>query len=173
MLFRSAPYALTVQAAPNTATRPVITAVENGMYHRGSAENIIISGEGFSASARTFVNQFEISVTAISNTEIQIPAGALDLLPLKSGSHNLRIIDGNMQATAMGSIVIVNDLNDVAFTISPDAGPVKGGPVVTINSTSDAILPASKIVLRSRANGEEIRTITIDGDNVKIGRAHV
>ncbi|VAW50557.1 Alkaline phosphatase, partial [hydrothermal vent metagenome] len=153
-----APYTLTVTAAPDSATRPVISNVANGLYHRGSAENIIITGQRFSATAKVFVDQFEIAATYVSTTELQIPAGALDLLPLITGSHHLRVLDGNMQATAMGSIVITSDLTDVVFTISPDAGGVKGGLNITIDSSADAILPASKIVLRSRANGDEIRS---------------
>ncbi|MGD8642620.1 MAG: IPT/TIG domain-containing protein, partial [Gammaproteobacteria bacterium] len=153
------PYVLHVQGAAAGAQRPVIESVDGGVFHRGANLEQHIIGSGFrnDPAVKVYVDQYEVSHTWVDANTLLIPAGALELLPLELGDHQVSVVDSGLTSVMPGAILIGENLPLVQFALSEDTGSVKGGKRITISASSDAILPGAKVVMRSSA-GVEIRT---------------
>ncbi|RFA32308.1 hypothetical protein CAL65_20010 [Alkalilimnicola ehrlichii] len=153
------PFVTHLTAAPANAQRPVIEWVENGLARRGDYADIEIHGAGFrnSAELQAYIGPYALDPVWVDENTLRLPAGSLEMLPLQLGEHHLRVVDGGLTAALPGAIVLVEAADLVDFEQSTDTAGTQGGAVVAIRSNTPAILPGTKIVLRS-PSGEEIRT---------------
>lgn len=146
------------QSLSNDSLRPKILEVKNGNYHRLNQQAVSIIGENFRPEVRAFVGVFEVSVNWLSDTQLEIPAGALDLIPLVIGQHHLRIVDGEFTGEFPGAIITAEELDLAEYAISPRSGEISGGNLITITASEPVILPGTKVVMRSARTGDEIFT---------------
>ncbi|MGD9164002.1 MAG: IPT/TIG domain-containing protein, partial [Chromatiales bacterium] len=146
-------------AAAAGALRPVITDVENGVFHRGDNREVRIIGSGFrdDSAVEVFVDQYLIPHQWIDANTLYLAPGAIEQLPLQDGLHHVRVSDSGLDAYFPGSILIGAEPDLATFAMAPDSGQVEGGGFVYITSNTPVILPGSKVIMRSR-EGEEIRT---------------
>ena len=154
-----APFVLHLQAAPAGAQRPQITSVDGGVFHRGDNQEVVIHGTGFRQSPlpQVYVDQYQLTPEWVDANTLKLPAGSLELLPLTPGAHNLRVVDGGMEATLPGAIVMGAPVAGAKLTLTPTSGPTTGGAYATIHANLQVILPGSKVIMRS-LSGDEIRT---------------
>jgi len=151
-----------VKAAAAGAVRPTISEVQGGAFHLGDNQEIIIKGDGFrnDAGLQVYVDHYQLTPEWLDENTLKLPAGSLEMLPLEPGEHHLRVVDQELFAGFPGAIVIGEELDLVAFGLSPESGPVKGGLYMTITAGRPAILPGARVIMRSR-RGDEIRTETV------------
>lgn len=96
----------------------------------GKAQQPIrILGEGFRAAAdelKLYVDSYPLSYNWIDEHTLEIPAAALDQLPLQTGQHHLRLADHELTAEYLGAIVTGARLADATFEASPNAIDMAG-----------------------------------------------
>ena len=156
------PFTGTVKAASAGAVRPIITAVQGGLFHQGAQGDITIAGSGFADAdhLRVLIDNFELTPEIVDQNTLKIPAGAVDMLNLDPGQHHLRVRDRELEAGMPGAIIIGAELDLTTFAISPQSGSDLGGPYIHVTASQPAILPGAKVILRSR-HGREIRTFEV------------
>ncbi|MBA3981173.1 MAG: hypothetical protein C0462_11285, partial [Alcanivorax sp.] len=152
------PYAVNFALADAERQQPVIHTVEQGVRHRGDSNAIIVHGEGFSASAEVRINRMPVAFSRINDTQLQIPPGALEMLPLQNGMHAIVVEDGPLQTQAFGAIVLGEAPAGTHYTLTPDSADVQGGNLVRIIAGRDVILPGSRVLLRGRYTQREIES---------------
>ncbi|PCJ97895.1 MAG: hypothetical protein COA42_24470, partial [Alteromonadaceae bacterium] len=121
--------------------------------------------DGFrnSADLSLQIDQYSMSYEWVDTQTLRIPVGAIDLLPLDSGAHHIRLVDNGLSAIGAAAIVIGEGLDQSTYQLSRDGGSKDGGEIMQVLSSVDVMLPGTKIVMRSRS-GEEIRTeIFVEG----------
>jgi hypothetical protein len=157
-----APFIQTLRQAHEDARRPLISGLEGNIFHRRGHGPITIHGDRFrdSDELRGYVDQYPVALTWIDEQTMEIPAGALDLLPLEPGQHHLRVIDHELIAAYPGALVMGDELAGAQFSITPDSVDEKGGYSATISADKAVILPGAKVMLRGTVTGREIRSET-------------
>ncbi|PCJ99240.1 MAG: hypothetical protein COA42_24210, partial [Alteromonadaceae bacterium] len=117
-----APFKLHFDTATTDALRPKIDSVENGVQHRASDQAIVIHGDGFrnSADLSLQIDQYSMAYEWVDAQTLRIPVGAIDLLPLASGAHHIRLVDNGLSAIGAAAIVIGEGLDQSTYQLSRD-----------------------------------------------------
>ena len=154
-----------VRSATKECFRPVIVSVENGFFHKDDPRDIIIKGNGFQNNDKlsVYIDTFPLSPLLISDYTIVINGSDVSGLPLSLGEHSIKIENCEFTSVISGAIIVGESIENVTFTLSPQSGSIKGGQYIYISSDEPAILPGSKIILRSQ-DGKEIKTGMIKTD---------
>jgi len=135
-----------------------IHRIENGHYHQGQQQDIIIHGAHFRAQGKLYLGRNEIPFIWQDAQTLIISEGSLDLLELASGQHHLKYSDNELSVEFMGAIIVAEQMTQVDWHISPETADTQGGYLVKIEASKDVILPGSKVLLRS-AQGIEITSL--------------
>ncbi|PIP79948.1 MAG: hypothetical protein COW84_07875, partial [Gammaproteobacteria bacterium CG22_combo_CG10-13_8_21_14_all_40_8] len=98
----------------------------------------------------------------IDENTLSISTSGLDLLPLTTGQHHIRIKQGDFTAQYLGAIISGDTLDEAQFVLNKTSGPIRGGATITVTANSDVILPGTKVMLRSRSGQNEITTIPLE-----------
>ena len=144
--------------------KPVIQFVDNGAFYRGANEVITVKGNGFSSSAQVYLDQYPVNANWIDEQTITIDTSTINLLPLETGQHHLRIVQGDLEASYLGAVLIGDEFQNVEFELANESGSMKGGGFNFVTAKQSVILPGTKVLLRSKS-GNEIFTEVADQGN--------
>ncbi|MEE4251391.1 MAG: IPT/TIG domain-containing protein, partial [Alcanivoracaceae bacterium] len=161
------PYVVNLVTATEGASQPLVHRVENGLRHRGDDTPVVIHGEHFSATAEVRINDLPVPFVRVSAEQLDIPPGAVEMLPLKAGMHHIQVIDQGLAEYAFGSLVLAEAVSGNVFSMSPDSADIAGGNLVRIRASQEVLLPGTRVVLRSRTTGDQLETLlTPDGIHI-------
>jgi hypothetical protein len=153
------PFQVEFTAAAEGAQQPHIERVENGVRLRADDRAIDIFGRDFSATAEVRVNDLPVSYQRIDAGHIQIPSGAVDMLPLITGMHHLQVVDQGLTDYAFGALVLGDSFTGNIFSMTPDTAEIAGGNEITVRASQAVILPGTKVVLRSKTTGDQLESL--------------